>query len=982
MAETSVNFWVNPFQMLRFNGKDEQFTNKGAEVGGDDENGDKSINRTYSPRPPTPGSYTKKSSPPTSTPMRTRRHSFISPDEKPPKGMNYTMPLPPTKVVTPADAAAVLAASLTYTNSTYINHDKKFNYQQHPHKYTVDEKPSKKQLKRSVSFNHSNRPISPRQTASNSYQIDVAEVLATTVSFVRENNKKLDRLSDEVRSDGQSSDNDMDSVVSDDSMDSWPQSSNNRDFENEIAGLGIQLNDMEQKYKEQIRGRNKLIEELEFTWKKTEKDNKRKRQEIERLEGQLEIAKRAITELVEQQQREIESDTARGLSPDPEQAETIRILEQELENKDKVIEDLNKKIQTSNKRAAELKEKDSKKIETISNQLLKYEKLENEWRDKQMTFDSLTNQLEILKKREADLNEKDALIETLNIRLDTSQKVIAELREKHAPHDLLRQLRQKNYIIDNLAEEAEKNDANMKDKDDDIAALTAHLAEEKKHVEKLKEQTAQIEPLKKKIEEFEGETYDLKSQLAHKERRLVELEKRYKETSQNSQDSQDKLRAQEQNISSLRQEIAQLRQTLTAQVSEAREKDRLLNSLRDETAHMRSNYQGLINALSEKDQKIQQFERHLESLQNAPKNDSTEKETKVNKNEVRLNALQKVLNNKIEACREYEKKIVNLEKEFDGLKKQIEETNTTSSEKEVKITRLVKMNRQLKEEVTDLKQKMEEKEKELVFIKSKIPKPNPGNAPAASVRSAPTKSPRSRVSSIYSVSGGESSSDEAAKKGGPRIRKAASLSGIDTSPLKTSLTSRTSRRISDSPRVALARTKSSTSTSSLEEKRSSIIVSLPKRDVKPRLPSSVNPVDVLKKKRVATAPKKESSPINRSAVSQRQRDMAVMNHMLSGVASGSNRTLAQKRSTTGSETTKKKSTEIVSSDSEHDTKKAPARRRTSDLTTIVEKARKNTDSMSKTTRPKVTRPIVDIKAASTSTQKTRTSLIRPLPKKP
>lgn len=27
--------------MLRFNGKDEQFTNKGAEVGGDDENGGK-----------------------------------------------------------------------------------------------------------------------------------------------------------------------------------------------------------------------------------------------------------------------------------------------------------------------------------------------------------------------------------------------------------------------------------------------------------------------------------------------------------------------------------------------------------------------------------------------------------------------------------------------------------------------------------------------------------------------------------------------------------------------------------------------------------------------------------------------------------------------------------------------------------------------------------------------------------------------------
>jgi len=394
---------------------------------------------------------------------------------------------------------------------------------------------------------------------------------------------------------------------------------------------------------------------------------------------------------------------------------------------------------------------------------------------------------------------------------------------------------------------------------------------------------------------------------------------------------------------------------------------------------MRSNYQGLINALSEKDQKIQQFERHLESLQNASKNDSTEKETKTNKNEVRLNALQKVLNSKIEACREYEKKIANLDKEFDGLKKQIEESNTTSSEKEIKITRLVKMNRQLKEEVTELKQKMEEKEKELVLIKSKIPKPNPGNAPAASVRSAPTKSPRSRVSSMYSVSGGESSSDEAAKKGGPRIRKAASLSGIDTSPLKTSSTS---RRISESPRVALARTKSSTSTSSLEERRSSIIVSLPKREVKPRLPSSINPVDVLKKKRVAIAPKKEPSPINRSAVTQRKRDMEVVNHMLSGVDSGKNRLLAQKRSTTGSEAAKKKSIEIASSDSEHDTKNAPSRRRTSDLTTIMEKTRKSDGSTSKTTRSKVTRPTVDTKTASSSTQKTRTSLIRPLPKKP
>jgi len=636
--------------MLRFSGKDDQFTNKGAEVGGDDENGDKSINRTYSPRPPTPGSYTKKSSPPTT---RIRSHSF-TPDEKPPKGMNYTMPLPPTKVVTPADAAAVLASLTTpHNNSPYINHDKKFNY----HKYSVDEKQSKKQLKRSTSFNHSNRPTSPRQTAS---RIDVAEVLATTVSFVRENNKKLDRLSDEVRSDGQSSDNDMDS---DDSMDSWQQSSNNREIENEIAVLGYKLNDMEQKYKEQIRGKNKLIEELQSFWKK---DVRRKNQEIERLEkeverleSQLEATNRAISELIEQQQ------LTRSLSPDPEQAETFRNLEQELEDKVKIIEDLNKKIQIFNKRAIELKEKD-KKLETITNQLLKYQSLENEWNDKQT---ALVSQLEVLKKREVELNEKDALIETLNIRLDTSQKVIAELREKHAPNDLLRQLRQKDYIIDNLTQQVENVDADMKDKDDDIAALSVKLNEEKKIVEKLKEQTSQIDPLKKKIEEVEDINYDIQSQLSLKERQLAELERKFKEASQNSQNNQDKVRVQEQNISTLRQEIAQLRQTLSVQASEVREKDRLLTTLKDETAHMRSNYQGLINALSEKDQKIQQFERHLESLQNAPIKDSSDKDIKVSKNEVRLNALQKVLNSKIEACREYEKKIANLEKDFDGLKK-------------------------------------------------------------------------------------------------------------------------------------------------------------------------------------------------------------------------------------------------------------------------------------------------------------------------
>ncbi|GET00077.1 kinesin, putative [Rhizophagus clarus] len=896
MTDSSINFWVNPFQMLRFNGKDEQFT-KGAEVGVDDEreNGDNPI-RTHSPRSQIPGSY-KKSSPPTSTPTRTRRHSFISSDEKPPKGMNFTMP---TKVVTPADAAAVLAASLNtppYNNSTYINHDKKLNYQHHPHKYSVDEKQSKKQLKRSISFNHSNRSTSPRQTAS----IDVAEVLATTVSFVRENNKKLDRLSDEVRSDGQSSDNDMDSVMSDDSMESWQFSSNNREIENEIAVLGIQLNDMEQKYKEQIRGKNRLIEELESAWKKSEKDVRKKDAKIERLENQVEASRRAIAELVEQQQqRESEGYNSRVISPDPEQAETLRLLEQELEEKDKIIEELNNKIQISNnKKTVELKEKD-KKLETISNQLLKYQSLESEWQNKQTTIDSLTSQLEILKKREVELNEKDALIETLNIRLDTSQKVISELREKHAPHDLLRQLRQKDYIIDNLTQQVENIDAEMKDKDDNISVLKSQLADEKKVVDKLKEQTAQIEPLKKKIEEVEDTNYEIRNKLAYKERQLAESEKRYKEALTDSQDSQDKIKAQEQNMSTLRQEITQLRQTLSAQASESREKERLLNTLRDETARMRSNFQGLINALSEKDQKIQQFERHLESLQNAPKSNPSENENKVTKNEVRLNALQKVLNNKIEACREYEKKIVNLEKEFDGFKKQIEETQSDSSEKEVKIARLVKMNRQLKEEVTELKQKMEEKEKELVLIKSKIPKPNPGKTPSVSSRRT-SDSPRAVALT--------------------RTRSSTSTSSIEE---KRSIAS-------DYPKVSLTRTKSSASTSSIEERRRSSII-LPKRETKPRIPSSLSTVDVLKKN---ITPKKESSPINRSAVTQRKREMEVVNHMLSGVASSGKNRLTQKRSTTVNEAEKKKST-------------------------------------------KATRSIVDNKA-STSAQKTRTPLIRPLP---
>ena len=81
----------------------------------------------------------------------------------------------------------------------------------------------------------------------------------------------------------------------------------------------------------------------------------------------------------------------------------------------------------------------------------------------------------------------------------------------------------------------------------------------------------------------------------------------------------------------------------------------------------------------------------------------------------------------------------------------------------------------------------------------------------------------------------------------------------------------------------------------------------------------------------------------------------------------------QKHSTTGSEAAKKKSTDIVSSDSECDIKKMTSRKRTSGLTTIMEK----NDSTAKTIRPK----IINTKVIF-STQKTRTSLTRPLPKKP
>ncbi|CAG8609226.1 24557_t:CDS:1, partial [Gigaspora rosea] len=887
------------------------------------------IYSSYSSRPSTP----KKSSPPT-PPSRGRRHSLKSSDEKylssPPKGVAY----PPNKIVTPADAAAVLAASLAPPlKDNFINYDSRKFYEK-----------SKKQLRRSLSFNQSNNP---HQTSTNQ-DIDVAEVLATTVAFLQENNKKIERLSDEVRSDGQSSeyDNDMES----DDSDSWQSSrSQRREIENEITKLAAQLESMKQKFEEQIRGKNRLIEELEYALKKSEKDGKKKQNEIKRLESQIEAQRRAIDELVVEQQNLI----ARSQSPDLEQTDTLRFLEQELDERNKTIKELQARLTT------ESKDKE-KKLDLISNQLLKYKNLETQWDDKQKTLDSLTSQLEILKRKEVELNEKDSLIESLNIRLDTSQKVINELREKHAPHDLLRQLRQKDYIIDHLNQRVEDIDADMKDKDDQIEALATCLAEEKKQNELLEDELLQIDPLKKRVEEFENINYDLKQQIVKKEKILLDLENKYKEASKSSSENSDKLKIQEQNINSLRQEVNQLKQ-------EARDKGIYITTLENETAHMRSNYQRLINALTEKDQRIAYFEQNLENLKNAQnvaKSESQEKESKINKNEVRLNALQKVLNTKIEACRDYEKKIADYEKDLDILRKQMEESRTSSSEKEIKITKLVKMNRQLKEEVTELKEKMEEKEQELITIKSRIPQPIPTKSSAPSVRSSTSSKPKSRVSSMYSVSGGESSSDETAN--GSRIRKHSSLSGIESPVLKKKSSLDQSKRLSDSPRTStLIRTKSSPSSTVSR----STTITLPKRT-----PTTTNStIEALKKKRDATiTPKKEPSPINRSAVSQRKRDMVVLNHMLSGVS-------PQKRPNANiSNAVKKKSSDLVSSDSERETKAGPAKKRSSDLATIMEKIRD--DSTKKGTKPKVTRPTIDTKTPKSPVM-TRTPLTRPLPSK-
>ncbi|CAG8460093.1 2549_t:CDS:2 [Ambispora leptoticha] len=858
---------------------------------------------------------------------------------------------------TPSKDTSYLSLFQNPTNATKYLDEKQPILHHHHQSAHQEVSTSKKHLKRSVSFNHSSRPTSPRQqTSSSSSYIDVAEVLATTVSLVRENNRKLDKTIDEVR--GENAHIGM----------------RNNDIEYEILSLSNQLTNMENKYREQLLGKEKLIEELD-------KDSRRK------------------------------SEMMQNQGPDAQTTETIRQMEAELRAKNKAITELNKRITVTARQVSDLKEKE-KKLEAISNQLARYQTLEAEWKDKQATLDGLSLQLETLRQREAELHEKDALIESLNIRLDTSQQVIAELREKHAPHDLLRQLRQKDYIIDNLTQQVENIDADLKEKDDEIEALASKLAEEAKLMEKLKEQNSQLVPLRTKAEEAEKRSAQLRQQLTEKERVLADLEYKYRESSRSVEDSDEKLRAQEKTINTLRQEIVELQRVLNAQSAENR-------GLFNENHHIRSNFQGLLDALSEKDQKILQLDQHIESLQQqaaaaAAKNQLAVggvKDSKNNKNEVRFNALQKVLNTKIEQCRDYEKKISQLEEEYSNLKKQMDDNKTAVSEKDIKIQRLAKITRDLKEEVTQLKEKMEEKEKELTILKSRIPTPAPGSAPAASIRST-AKSVRSRVSSMYSLSGGESSSDEA-KVTGRRVRKAASLGGFE-SPLRSrsvTSTSITSRRLSDASKkssvtvssrlstsTSLSRTKSSTSLSSATndgesafKKKAALTKLAVKPQVKPRGPPikpTTSTVDVLKK-----APKKEVSPINRSAVTQRKRDMVVLTNMLSGVASDrKNRILtpAQRRATSMATpssaltNSKKKLTDnAVSSDSDSErvkrtvaSKASTLKKPNSNLATIVERIRKGDDNSVKLAN---TTQNGSSSNDSNAAGKQRTSLVRPLP---
>jgi len=916
--------------MLRFNGKEE------SQNGFEDverENGDKSKYRTYSPQPPSPVSRPK--SPPMPTQTRNSRHSFISQDNlTPSKGSFYLQSS--KQGVHPADAAAVLA-SLAPNNSKDIYLPPEM-FPSPPSKYSVDE--PKRHLKRNVSFNNSHRSSAPRQQQQKQY-LDIAEALATSTSLIRENNKRI-----QANMEVHHSDNEID-AYSDDGADG--ADGPDTELEDQILCLSTELLNMQERYNEQLIGKDQLIQGLENAVKKHEHEEKRKKMEIERLSQQLEAQRKAISELADQRHREAEL-AARSNSTDPKAIETARRLEQELREKDRAIEELNRRITIATRKAADAVEKESKLV-ALEAQLSKYHVLETEWKVKEKTLESLSTQVESIKKQECEISEKNALIRTLETRLESTSKVIAELREKHAPHDLLRQLRQKDYIIDNLTQQVEDIDANLKTKDDEIDCLTQRIAEESKLLEKLKDQNKQVDPLRVRAEDAEMRVGQLKKQLAEKERLLAEKEMRYNEAIKSSRDSSDKIHSQELNLANLRQEVEVLRKAVSTQSQEARDKETLSANLRNETAHMRSNYQGLLDALTEKDLKIQQLDQQIESLHSVANNATCEKDSKIIKNEVRLNALQKVLNSKIEACRDYERKIAELEEEFDCLKKQMDDSKTAGTEKEAKINRLLKVNRELKTEVTQLKQKMEEKEKELVAMRSRIPGPSPGLIPNASERKPRSRS-TSRVRSSYS---GESSSDEA---NGSRIRKHSSMSGLGRSSLQRSssfagLSSVTPRRVSDSARLSLNRTKSASSTSSNDQRRASVVSVKRevKRDVKAR-PMSTSSVDVLKKSVTSTKP--QSRPISRSAVAQRQRDGKVLTQICSGVTPKKNTRLSSVPEH-----------HAVGTSSRKLTSSSVDRKKLSDLN--IDSAASRSSTVARTSPPSPT--------------KSRNSLTRPLPSK-
>ncbi|RIA83754.1 hypothetical protein C1645_833300 [Glomus cerebriforme] len=69
---------------------------------------------------------------------------------------NSSSPMP-TKIVTLTDAVTILDILIPqYNNSTNMSHDKKINYKHHVHE---DENQSKKKLKSSISFDHSQQKI-------------------------------------------------------------------------------------------------------------------------------------------------------------------------------------------------------------------------------------------------------------------------------------------------------------------------------------------------------------------------------------------------------------------------------------------------------------------------------------------------------------------------------------------------------------------------------------------------------------------------------------------------------------------------------------------------------------------------------------------------------------------------------------------------------------------------------------------------------